>query len=251
MAYLYASDDLKSYRLIAADGEVGSINDIFFEPDGWQVRYLLVDTGRWLDRRKILVSPIAIGMIHEQDKSIDIELTKWQLASSPDITDSANITREYEERYFRHFNWTPYWQAADGKAELFFGLNGKSSPADAAATPGKDRGNNLHSESELKAFNIASRDSTVGVVKQLVIDSYYWLVRYLLVDSRNWLSSDRVLLSPEWLYEVDWAGSNVSVDLDRDIIKSAPSYDQVRSITRDYEKALFKHYGMRYAGTRH
>lgn len=250
MASLYASDDLKNYRLIAADGEIGSINDIFFEPDGWQVRYLLVDTGQWLDSRKILVSPIAIGMIHEQDKSIDIELTKWQLASSPIITDSTNITRQYEERYFRHFNWTPYWQAGAGEAGFFSGFNGQLSHAHTGATD-NDRDNNLHSESELRAFTIASRDNTVGVVKQLVVDSYYWLVRYLLVDTENWLPSDRILLSPEWIYEVDWAGNNVNMDLDREAIKSAPSFDRVKNINRDYERALFRHFGMHYAGTRH
>ncbi|MGD8569715.1 MAG: PRC-barrel domain-containing protein, partial [Gammaproteobacteria bacterium] len=242
MANLYVSDDLRKYRLIAADGEIGSINDIFFESEGWRIRYLLVDTGKWLNSRKILISPIAIGMIHEQDKSIDIELTKWQLASSPALADSKNITRQYEERYFRHFSWTPYWQAAESDRYAVPAFMGKSSHT-GSATWGHDHRNNLHSELEIKAFNIESRDNkagNVGVVKQLVIDSYYWMVRYLLADTRDWLPSDSVLLSPDWIYDVDWAGNHVSVDLDRDVIRSAPSYDQVKNITRDDERALFR-----------
>ena len=44
----------------AVDGEIGSVDDLYFDDQTWSVRYLIVDTGKWLSGRKVLVAPDAI-----------------------------------------------------------------------------------------------------------------------------------------------------------------------------------------------
>jgi uncharacterized protein YrrD len=39
------------------DGEIGTLEDFYFDEPGWTVRYLLVDTGTWFKGKRVLVSP--------------------------------------------------------------------------------------------------------------------------------------------------------------------------------------------------
>ena len=57
---LHKIKDLQGDAIHAEDGEVGSVDDLYFDDEGWDVRYLVVNTRRWIPGRKYLVSPIAI-----------------------------------------------------------------------------------------------------------------------------------------------------------------------------------------------
>ena len=43
------------------DGEIGKLDDFYFDDKSWTIRYLVADTGNWLLGRKVLISPIALG----------------------------------------------------------------------------------------------------------------------------------------------------------------------------------------------
>ena len=45
----------------ALNGEIGSVDDLYFDDQTWSVRYLVVDTGKWLPGRKVLVATEAAG----------------------------------------------------------------------------------------------------------------------------------------------------------------------------------------------
>ena len=44
----------------ALDGKIGSVHDVYFDDQTWSLRYLVVDIGKWLPGRKVLVVPEAI-----------------------------------------------------------------------------------------------------------------------------------------------------------------------------------------------
>ena len=45
---LHLARKIRGAPVLATDGEIGAVEDFFFEEDRWTVRYVLVDTGRWL-----------------------------------------------------------------------------------------------------------------------------------------------------------------------------------------------------------
>ena len=47
-----------------------------------------------------------------------------------------------------------------------------------------------------------------------------------------------------WIRHVDWARQEVTVNLSRDALQSAPPYDASTAISREYEAALHAHYGL-------
>lgn len=57
---LRSGHDLKACKIQSSDGDLGKINDFYFDDEDWVVRYLVVDTNNWLFKRKALISPIAL-----------------------------------------------------------------------------------------------------------------------------------------------------------------------------------------------
>mgnify|MGYP001457131976 CR=1 FL=1 len=55
---LRTASHLKGTTIAATDGEIGSVQDLYFDDHGWTIRYLMVDTGTWLPGRQVLISPI-------------------------------------------------------------------------------------------------------------------------------------------------------------------------------------------------
>src|SRR5690349_8431200 len=93
------------------DGEIGSVHDLYFDDQTWTVRYLAVDTGKWLPGRKVLVAPEAIVKPWHNQAAIPVNLTMEQIRSSPDIDTAAPLSRMAEELLHRHYQRTPYWDS--------------------------------------------------------------------------------------------------------------------------------------------
>src|ERR1051325_2075889 len=60
----------------AQDGKIGSVYDLYFDDQSWSIRYLVVDTGKWLPGRKVLVVPEAIVKPCQRQPAIAVKLTK-------------------------------------------------------------------------------------------------------------------------------------------------------------------------------
>jgi len=58
---LHKVKDLQGDAILAQDGEVGSVDDLYFDEADWDVRYVVVSARRWAPGRKCLISPVAIG----------------------------------------------------------------------------------------------------------------------------------------------------------------------------------------------
>jgi len=54
---LRSIEKLKGFEIQAADGEIGKVDDLFFDERSWRVRYLVVDVGNWLFGRQVLNAP--------------------------------------------------------------------------------------------------------------------------------------------------------------------------------------------------
>ncbi|MGA2519172.1 MAG: PRC-barrel domain-containing protein [Smithellaceae bacterium] len=57
----YSVKDLEGYAIGATDGDIGKLDDFYFDDESWTIRYLVADTGNWLLSRKVLISPFALG----------------------------------------------------------------------------------------------------------------------------------------------------------------------------------------------
>jgi Cu+-exporting ATPase len=54
---------VNGYATSASDGRLGTVSDFLFDDASWLVRWLVVDTGKWLSGRKVLLPPSVLGQI--------------------------------------------------------------------------------------------------------------------------------------------------------------------------------------------
>jgi len=110
---LRSMKDLEDYALGATDGTIGHVKDFYFDDEAWVIRYLVVETGRWLSSRKVLISPIAIGNPNWVDRILPVSITKEQVKNSPDIDTAKPVSRQHEILDLNYYGFPPYWGGRD------------------------------------------------------------------------------------------------------------------------------------------
>ena len=100
---------LKGFAIRATDGEIGTVDQFYFDDESWAIRYLVVNTGGWLSGRLVLVSPMALRQTEWQSKRLDVALTKKQIENSPPIDTHKPVSRQQEALYLGYFGYPYYW----------------------------------------------------------------------------------------------------------------------------------------------
>ena len=49
---LTKTTNFKGFTIRATDGELGTIDEFYFDDETWAIRYLTIQTGGWLDQRQ-------------------------------------------------------------------------------------------------------------------------------------------------------------------------------------------------------
>lgn len=147
----------------------------------------------------------------------------------PPVNTKLPVSRHYEEQYYRHCGWEPYWIVDPmlGSAPYL--------PLPAEGAPGEPQHPHLRSSAEVRGYSTHARDGDIGHVEDFIVEEPGWAVRYLEVDTRNWLPGKHVLVAPTWIRQVDWAKQEAEIDLPREAIETAPPYDRSRIISREYQ----------------
>ncbi|MBC7706365.1 MAG: PRC-barrel domain-containing protein [Rhodoferax sp.] len=251
--------DMLDLAVGATDGTIGDVKDLFFDDGAWVVRYLVVDAGSWLSSRKVLITPIAAGKADWVAKRLPVSLTREQIKNSPDIDTDMPVTRQHETDYLDHYSYPYYWGGMGlwGRgaypAMLLPGYAGFGSAtaireeADAAQarTEARQREQDPHLRSckAVVGYHIHASDGEIGHVQGLLVDEESWAIRYIVVSTSNWWLGHDVLVAPQWIKHVSWTEQTVAVDLTRDALKQAPSYDPTLPVAREMEIAVFQHHG--------
>jgi len=245
---LVNSKRLKGFAIRAADGELGTVEQFYFDDESWVIRYFVVDTGGWLGGRHVLISPVSVIMLDWGNRRLDVRLTKKQVENSPDIDTDQPISRQHEAEYLGYYGYPSYW----GGPSLWgpsFSPAGFAIPlitpmeATACRPPHEQSDSHLRSSAVITGYDIQATDGQIGHVDGFIVDDRTWAIRYVEVSTRNWWLGKKVLISPAWIQEVNWPESKVFVGLSLDAIRTAPEYFESVPITREYEGRLHTHYG--------
>ena len=89
---LIKAKDLKNYRLDSLSGEIGRVQEFYFDDKHWVVRYLVADTGDWMPGRMVLLSPYALGAVSKEGHNIAVALTKAQIEASPALESAKPVS---------------------------------------------------------------------------------------------------------------------------------------------------------------
>jgi len=239
---LLKANALKGFKLDCLDGVIGSVSEFYFDDQHWTIRYLVADTGGWLNGRLVLISPYALVGAVKEDEAIAVNLTQQQIQDSPSWDSDKPVSRQFEADYHGYYGWPMYWGGP-----LMWGaypyLVRDPEQWSAPDEPEHSWDPHLRSTDAVTRHHIQATDGEIGHVADFIIDDETWAIRYLVVDTRNWWPGKKVLVSPQWIERVSWSEMKVFVKLSREAIKASPEYTDDALVTRDYESGLFRHYG--------
>ncbi|MCA9875872.1 MAG: PRC-barrel domain-containing protein [Anaerolineales bacterium] len=262
---LQSVKELRGYSIQATDGEIGKVDDVYFDDIPWVVRYLVVKTGGWLSGRKVLLSQVALQRPDAQARHLPVSLTKEEVKDSPDIDTDMPVYRQHEVELHDYYGWAPYWGNLTSPANVVppipvpfqptregtvapppavdAGMHRKTPAPQKTEVPAAQRDQHLRSMNEVSGYHIRARDGDLGHVETFIVEDKNWAVIYLVADTGNWLPGKKVLLSVDWVKSIDWSERDVEVDLLQKNIKDSPEYDPDAPLNRAYETALHEHYG--------
>ena len=245
---LVNASDIKGLTIRATDGDIGTVEELYFDDESWAVRYLTVETGGWLGGRRVLISPFAILRTDWDGRFLEVALTKQQVEDSPDIDTHLPVSRQHEAGYLGYYGYPNYWAGPFlwGPAATPVGfavpqVAFADAMADRVDTASPD--SHLRMTQEVTSYHIEATDGEIGHVDTFIVDDQIWAIRYVEIATRNWWPGKKVLLSPTWIEKVSWDHSMVKVALSREAIQTAPEYDEDIPISREYENKLYLHYG--------
>jgi uncharacterized protein YrrD len=231
---LINAHNLKGAAIIARDGAIGEVDDFYFDDEKWTVRYLVVNTGAWLFRRDVLVSPISIKKVDKANNQVFVNLTRDQVKDSPDIDTQKPVSRQHETAFLNYYGYPYYWGGPYLWGDSAFPATLAMPPAIesqmAAAATSRQReaeesyDEHLRSGAEVKGYHIEAADGEIGHVDDFIIDDRDWAIRFIVIKTGGWLSGRKTLVSPQSVERISWTESKMFVSLTRDQIASGPEY---------------------------
>lgn len=236
---------LIGFNIGATDGGIGRVNEFYFDDETWTIRYLIVETGSWLFGRKVLISPIALSTPDWKNKIFPINLTKEQIKNSPDIDTERPVSRQQELEIYAHYAWGSHW----GGSFYAGGMPPPVSMYDVILNGNKNNTNkevigdpHLRSSEKVTGYTIKADNGEIGNVEDFLIDDGSWKIDFIVVDTGNLLPGKKVLISPNWIKDINWENSEVAVNATTDSIMNSPEYDPGQPLTDEYAASLQKYY---------
>ncbi|MGV8853039.1 MAG: PRC-barrel domain-containing protein [Devosia sp.] len=250
---LFNASAIKGYTIAASDGDLGKVVDILFDDAGWQIRWLVVQTGGWFADRKILLPSSALGHADQPSRQFSVRLTSQQVKDSPDVDTALPVSRQMESDLYDHYGWVPYWGGslfmgtygyAGGLGGLWSHEQSQAERLEAEVINARRDAYDAHlrSADAVIGYHIHASDGSIGHVADLLVEEGDWAIHYLVVETHNWYEGQRVLISPRSVHDVRWTDKLVNLSVDRNAVRNSPSYDPSMTIDRTYQDAFNTYY---------
>lgn len=238
--------DLERYSVSATDGDIGHVRDFLIDDEQWTVSNLVVDTGDWLSRRKVLISPISFRATDWATCRFHLALTMEKIRHSPSVDLDQPVSRQHELDHYGYYGYPYYWGYPGGwglgaPAQFMAAGGWNERPAESSDEPNGDK--HLRSINHLRGYHIQGKDDAIGHVEDFIVDEKTWAIRYLVIDTSNWWLGKKVIVAPHWASRVSWEERTVYLDLTQSEIKNSPEWDAASAVNREYETRLYDYYG--------
>lgn len=206
-------------RMEARDGELGKVDDVYFDDKSWTVRYLVLKTDAWLSSRKVLIAPMALMEEGCKTGVFWVNLTQDQIRHSPGIDTDKPISRQQEIELYGHYAWKGYWESgfyAQGVGEI---KEVRDIPPGIRDRHAVDL--HLRATSYVTGFHVHGTDGELGYICNFVIDDRTWAVVNLVVSTGHLPEDKKVLVAVDRILQMQWNDFEVYLsETKADITKS-------------------------------
>jgi sporulation protein YlmC with PRC-barrel domain len=227
---LMTSENLSTSHIEAIDGHLGKIKDVYFDDQHWTVRYMVVDTHKWLPlSQRVLVSPVALIPSSLKEEHLKVSLSRELIENCPRIDERETVSREYEKLYFDYFGYAYYWTGSDAWGQHTYpsALFERDFVAPVAEEEDKiEEKNHLRSAVEIEDYDVEASNGNKGRVRDFIWETDTWSLQALVIDTSNWLSSGKsVVIDISHITSIDWMTKTVKCKLSVEEILACPEFD--------------------------
>ena len=183
---LHKLHNLIGQSVLAKEGEIGKVEEFYFDDQIWIIRYLILKTGHWLNGRRILIPPIAILNNSFRTGSFQVNLSKEQIRVSPEINTDKPVSRQQEIELYGHYSWQGYWESCfyeGGLEETVDTSSGIGNKIANDSSQNKKVSIDIHLRSSIQVtgYPLLGTDGEIGEVEDFIIDDTDWQLTYLNV----------------------------------------------------------------------
>ncbi len=238
-------------KVHALDGDIGKVSDIYFDDKTWNLRYIVITSGSWLDSRELLLIPSSLRVPDPFYDTIITDMTRDKVQKSPSVFTDLPVSRQYENQLHRYYAWSPYWYypmhagfgiypypAVVPKPEST--LNEEMKQRQDKRLENADP--NLRSFNEIKKYKIDATDKELGKIEDLLIERESALITHLVLDTIEWWPSKHVAIETSFIEKINYGLRWIEVGLDSKAIKDAPAFSDSASSNPAYMESLASYY---------
>lgn len=107
---LRSSKEIIGYDVVALDSPAGKIDNIIIDDLSWDVRYMIVDTKKIGQGRKVLIALEWVTLIDEKEKKILVDVPQDMINDAPIYSPEKPINRAIEAELFDYYKKKYYWE---------------------------------------------------------------------------------------------------------------------------------------------
>ena len=200
---------LTGLNVRARDGNVGNVNDFYFDDESWCIRYVVINTGVWSSCRKVMISPMVLDAPVWSSCTFPAKLTMEQIRNSPGISAYTPGHVPHEAIDIDHYSWpayslkNTYTTARVGLLSAYLAKICSSIMGTQISVnpPAGNRGVTAHLRStcSVKGYSIQGNDGEIGHVEDYIIEDETWSICQLVVDTGKWFSGRKIFIDPKWI----------------------------------------------------
>ena len=203
------------YKMLAVNGEIGKVEDFYFDERFNTVRYLVVNTGGFLFKNLVLISPIFIDHVFDDEKLVKVSLTKEEIEESPDVDTEEPISRLYEKQFYKYYRTTPYWNGylSWGTVPVPIGLRSTDLMVLDDEESKEDEEHYLRSVNEVCGYKCETRDGKIGYIKDFMIDLKNWRIETFIMSMKHLSTGDEIEFDMRWIERFSYSDKRAYLDI--------------------------------------
>lgn len=95
---------INEYRVQSGTDTIGYVADFIIDDRNWYMDYAVIETGDWLDGRRVLLDRSLIQRADWKAQSIYVTVSREKIAEAPQFKEHQPLTQSYIELLENHYN---------------------------------------------------------------------------------------------------------------------------------------------------
>ncbi|WP_339184779.1 PRC-barrel domain-containing protein [Oceanobacillus sp. FSL W7-1293] len=214
---MFLGSTLTNLTIQATDGEIGKVKDLYFNDD-WELRFIVVDTRKWLPGKKVLLPFHVQEEINLEEGYLKVDRDKETIRESPEVPEDKDFVSSYQEVVLDYFGWNSYKENAvldsdHGPVTTGNGqLENTSVPPEPDLAAPENASDNLRSIEEFMEFKAHATDGKIGLVDNIILTEE-GKIQYLVVNSNeSYVENNLYLYRTDQVTSVDWFEKDLYLD---------------------------------------